>query len=78
MAQATFRVHLARWAFRAFKGIIRLQTLIRGHLITKQAIFTLCCTMGIVKQQAHARGVMARHSDGGLEVQKKCNQINLL
>ncbi|KAK8710716.1 hypothetical protein V6N13_146029 [Hibiscus sabdariffa] len=77
IVQAAFRGYLARRAFGALKGIIRLQALLRGHLVRRQAITTLCCMMGIVKLQAHVRGVMDRHSDGGLEVQKKCNQMNL-
>ncbi|XP_039057031.1 protein IQ-DOMAIN 31-like [Hibiscus syriacus] len=77
IVQAAFRGYLARRAFGALKGIIRLQALFRGHLVRRQAITTLCCMMGIVKLQAHVRGVMARHSDGGLEVQKKLNQMSL-
>ncbi|KAE8730730.1 IQ-domain 28, putative isoform 2 [Hibiscus syriacus] len=77
IVKAAFRGYLARRAFGALKAIIRLQALIRGHLVRRQAITTLFCMMGIVKLQAHVRGVMARHSDGGLEVQKKLNQMNL-
>ncbi|KAE8707367.1 hypothetical protein F3Y22_tig00110384pilonHSYRG00630 [Hibiscus syriacus] len=46
----------ACWAFQTLKGIKRLQALIRGHLVRRQAVATLCCTWGIVKFQALARG----------------------
>ncbi|CAA0828437.1 IQ-domain 30 [Striga hermonthica] len=54
--QASFRGYLARRAFRALKGIIRLQALIRGHLVRRQAVATLHCMKAIVKFQAIARG----------------------
>ncbi|XVE53270.1 hypothetical protein DITRI_Ditri02bG0191200 [Diplodiscus trichospermus] len=70
-AQAAFRGYLARRAFRTLKGIIRLQALIRAHLVRRQAVATLCCTWGIVKFQALARGQKVRCSDIGIEVQEK-------
>ncbi|KAK7328971.1 hypothetical protein VNO77_23111 [Canavalia gladiata] len=42
----------AHRAFRALKGIIRLQALIRGHLVRRQAVITLYCMYEIVKLQA--------------------------
>lgn len=61
----------ARRAFRALKGIIRLQALIRGHLVRRQAVVTLCCMYGIVKFQALARGLKIRKSNVGFEIHQK-------
>ncbi|KAL9662187.1 hypothetical protein QQ045_027019 [Rhodiola kirilowii] len=69
--QASFRGYLARRAFLALKGIIKLQALIRGHLVRRQAVSTIHSMLGIVKLQAHVRGKRVRLSDIGLEVQGK-------
>ncbi|EOA39864.1 hypothetical protein CARUB_v10008540mg [Capsella rubella] len=68
--QAAFRAHQARRAFRTLKGIIRLQAVIRGHLVRRQAIATYSCIWGIVKFQALVRGRKARSSDNGIQSQR--------
>lgn len=62
----------ARRAFRALKGIIRLQALIRGHLVRRQAVATLRCMQGIVKLQSVVRGRRVRLSHAESEVLQKC------
>ncbi|XP_071735053.1 protein IQ-DOMAIN 31-like [Rutidosis leptorrhynchoides] len=62
-AQAAFRGYLARRAFWALKGIIRLQALVRGHLVRRQAVATLSCMRAIVEFQALVRGRSVRLSN---------------
>jgi hypothetical protein len=61
----------ARRAFRALKGIIRLQALIRGHLVRRQAVSTLRATWLIVKFQALVRGRNTRLSSAAIQLSVK-------
>ncbi|WCJ32474.1 IQ-domain 29 [Euphorbia peplus] len=73
-AQTSFRGYQARRAFQTSKSnIVRLQALVRGHLVRRQAVSTLCCVRAIIKIQALARGQKVRRSAVGIEVQNACN-----
>ncbi|KAI3726086.1 hypothetical protein L1987_65883 [Smallanthus sonchifolius] len=70
-AQAAFRGYMARRAFWALKGIIRLQALARGHLVRRQAVATLACMRAIVEFQALVRGQKVRLSRNGPQILQK-------
>ncbi|KAG7558544.1 IQ motif EF-hand binding site [Arabidopsis thaliana x Arabidopsis arenosa] len=68
--QAAFRAQQAREEFQNLKGIIRLQAVIRGHLVRRQVVATYSCIWGIVKVQALVRGKKARSSETVAQLQK--------
>ncbi|KAK9067235.1 hypothetical protein SSX86_014561 [Deinandra increscens subsp. villosa] len=70
-AQAAFRGYLARRAFWALKGIIRLQALARGHLVRRQTVATLTFMRAIVEFQALVRDQSVRLSRNGTQILHK-------
>ncbi|XP_061343999.1 protein IQ-DOMAIN 11-like [Gastrolobium bilobum] len=51
--QTAFRGYLARKALKALKGIVKLQAIIRGRAVRRQAMSTLKCLQSIVSIQSH-------------------------
>lgn len=63
--QTSFRGYLARRALRALKGLVKLQSLVRGQNVRRQAKLTLKRVQALVRVQDKVRDQRARFSHEG-------------
>ncbi|KAJ0757995.1 putative IQ motif, EF-hand binding protein [Helianthus annuus] len=61
--QSAFRSYLARKALFALNRLVKLQALVRCHLVRKRAIATLRCMQALVSVQARACARRRRSND---------------
>ncbi|CAM6017958.1 unnamed protein product [Sphagnum balticum] len=69
--QQAFRSHLVRVESVAMKGLVRLQAMVRGHTVRRQAATTLRAMEALVRVQARVRARQVRMSEDGRAVQQQ-------
>ncbi|XP_047975474.1 protein IQ-DOMAIN 5-like isoform X2 [Salvia hispanica] len=72
--QTVYRGFMARRAFRPRKGMARLQALVKGNTVKRQAAIALRCIQALVKVQVHSRAKHVRSTLQNQSVQKKLIQ----
>ncbi|KAK1352883.1 IQ-domain 17 [Heracleum sosnowskyi] len=75
--QSHFRAYLARKALRALKGLVKLQALVRGHIVRKQIAETLLQMQAALQARTRARALRTQIYESSQTAIKPCH-INCL
>uniref|UniRef100_A0A803LQQ3 DUF4005 domain-containing protein n=1 Tax=Chenopodium quinoa TaxID=63459 RepID=A0A803LQQ3_CHEQI len=62
----------ARRALRALKGLVKLQALVRGHIMRRKTTETMRCMQAMLRAQARARSVRAYIPESPFSSTKSC------
>ncbi|KAH9330292.1 hypothetical protein KI387_002400 [Taxus chinensis] len=76
--QTAFRGFLAKKALYALRALVKMQALVRGNIVRKQASETLKCMQALVRVQARVRACRVRMSKEGQAVKTKLLQRRLV